>query len=193
MTAKETLTEWLEKGDTEQVLKGLSVVCKRWGHKDLASDISFQSGRFRELKTQQNRNTISQAEFQLEAAKIRQAILSLIQTFPEHWSDEGLTEIPSNIINTKNNKLVKLATVLIGLIVLLMLIAKCSGISVRNIFGKDKLENHNANTPNTINNGNSTTGNNSPIITTQGDVYYSPSEGATPKASPKKDSSIINQ
>jgi hypothetical protein len=74
MSAKETLTKWIETGDTQRVLDGLMIVCKKWGHKDLATNINFQTGRYKTLQDQQAKQLISQADFQLESAKLRQAL-----------------------------------------------------------------------------------------------------------------------
>lgn len=96
MTAKETLISWLEAGYFEEVFEGLTVVQKKWGHKDLAADISFQTGRYNTLKDQQSRQTISQSDFQVELAKIREALYDLLNKFSDHWTSEGLEDIALN-------------------------------------------------------------------------------------------------
>lgn len=131
MNAKETLTSWLETGDTQRVLKGLAFVCKKGNDKDIASNISFQSGRYKELQDQQNKNTISQSEYQLESAKIRAALLRLIESLPEYWSDEDLDTIVSNIQLGSKLNIKILTAITISAIIILTIIVKFTGSNAK--------------------------------------------------------------
>lgn len=132
--ARETLTTWLESGDTQRVLTGLMVVCKKWGHKDLASDITFQASRYNELKDQQAKQIISLSDFQLESAKLRQALIELISDLADHWTSEGLENIPAtNNLHISSVNWKKRIALIAGAIAFLGGLAEFSGYSVRDI------------------------------------------------------------
>lgn len=133
--ARETLTTWLESGDTQRVLTGLMVVCKKWGHKDLASAITFQASRYNELKDQQAKQIISLSDFQLESAKLRQALIELISDLADHWTSEGLENIPAtNNLHISSVNWKKRIALTAGAIAFLGGLAEFSGYSIRDIF-----------------------------------------------------------
>lgn len=94
MNAKETLTEWLADGDLERVVAGLRIVCKRWGDKDLANDINFQSGRYKNLNSNHLKGLISHSDYSIELAKIRQSLHAIVDNLAAHWTADGLETIP---------------------------------------------------------------------------------------------------
>ncbi|MBK7936625.1 MAG: hypothetical protein IPJ82_05835 [Lewinellaceae bacterium] len=94
MNAKETLTEWLAEGDLERVVSGLRIVCKKWGDKDLAAAINFQSGRHNDLKNSHLKGLVSHADYSIELAKIRQSLSGMVGNLAEHWTAEGLETVP---------------------------------------------------------------------------------------------------
>lgn len=96
MNAKETLTEWLAEGDLERVITGLHIICKRSGHKDLAGDINYQSGRYKKLKNDHLKGLVSYSEYSIELAKIRQSLHEIVDSLAEHWTSDGLeTALPT--------------------------------------------------------------------------------------------------
>lgn len=94
MNAKETLTEWLAEGDLERVVAGLRIVCKKWGDKDLAAAINFQSGRYNDLKNSHLKGLVSHADYSIELAKIRQSLSGMVGSLAEQWTAEGLETVP---------------------------------------------------------------------------------------------------
>jgi hypothetical protein len=135
MNAKEILNSWIESGDTERVLLGLSIVCKRWGHKDLSSDITFQTGRYKTLKDQQSKQIISQVDYQLESAKLRQALIDLIRDFPDHWTNEGLETIQQDThLSSGGTNWRKWVVIAAGAVAFGGVVAEFSGYPIRDIF-----------------------------------------------------------
>lgn len=94
MNAKETLTEWLADGDLERVIAGLRMLCKNWDDPTLTGDINFQSGRYQDLKNNHLQGLVSQADYQLEMAKIRRSLQETVHHLASHWPADGLEEIP---------------------------------------------------------------------------------------------------
>lgn len=94
MNAKETITEWLADGDLERVIAGLRIVSKKWGDKDLAGDINFQSGRYKGLKDNFLKGLVSRSDYSIEEAKTRQSLQNIIGKLAEHWTAEGLEAVP---------------------------------------------------------------------------------------------------
>ncbi len=137
MNLKEILISWLEAGDTPRVLSGLSVVRKRWTNKDFAFDISFQSGRYQDLQAQQAKGVISQAEYQLESAKIRQVLIEIINTFPDHWTSEGLEDIPSTKNLFSGTTWKKWPAIVTVIIIFSGLLLQFTGYPLHNIFQKN--------------------------------------------------------
>lgn len=104
MNAKETLTEWLADGDLERVIDGLRVVCKKWGDKDLAGEINFQSARYKDLKNNQLKGVVSYSDHSVELAKIRQALYEIVDGLAEHWTAEGLETVSLTPSPTPSNR-----------------------------------------------------------------------------------------
>ena len=98
MNAKETLTEWLAEGDLERVLAGLRIICKKWGDNDLALSVNFQSGRYIGLKNSHLKGLVTYANYSIELAIIREALLDLVGEMTEDWTAEGLETVPKTRI-----------------------------------------------------------------------------------------------
>jgi len=179
MNAKETLTTWLEAGDTKRVLEGLSMLSKKSGDQDLSSNISFQLGRYHDLQTHQAKGVISHAEYQLESAKIRASLIAFIGILPDHWTSEALdltTQI--HAISLRRNWK-KWKVIVAGVSVCTLIVILFSGGNLQSFFSKPvksamPVDTQNVNRQPAIKQNSN--GDGSHNIVTQGDVIIGNSE-----------------
>ncbi len=97
MNAKQTLSQWLTDGDLERTLNGLLLIQKKWRVKSMGNhefDTSFQLSRFNTLKTSHSKGTISQADYLMELARIRETTTETVHWLPEDYWLEELTNVP---------------------------------------------------------------------------------------------------
>lgn len=97
MNAKQTLSQWLTDGDLERTLHGLFLIQKKWRVKSMGNhefDASFQLGRFNTLKTSHSKGTISQADYSMELARIRETTVETVHWLPEDFWIEELAGVP---------------------------------------------------------------------------------------------------
>jgi len=99
MNAKKTLSHWIAGGDLERAMHGLELVQDKQGMKQ-DDDFVLQKSRYNALKSSLLHGTISQADYLLELAKIRQAVLDMVNHLAEHWSAEGLETIPPSEVKS---------------------------------------------------------------------------------------------
>ncbi len=183
MTAKQILLRWLAEDDFQRVLQGLFLLADKHKDEQLRNDATFQSGRLKALEKQKRNGAISQEEDHLQTAKIREALLQIVQELPDGWLLDEMDHPPvfhaaSSKINWK-----KYAAYFAGSVALLAGVAEMSGYSVRDIFPKKET----TEIPGEIQPPGpkaSTTGDNSPaVITRDGDVNINYGD-----TKPKKDS-----
>ena len=183
MPAKQILLNWLAGDDLKKVFQGLFFLADKYNDEQLRDDATFQSGRLKALEKQRINGTISQEEDYLQTAKIRQAILQIVQALPDDWILDGMDRpLVSHSFSSKINWK-KYVAYFAAAIVILAGIAKLSGYSVRDIFQK----NNTTEIPPEMKPPApkaSTTGDNSPaVITDEGDVNINYGE-----PEPQKDS-----
>ncbi|HPH22091.1 MAG TPA: hypothetical protein PLE32_25045 [Haliscomenobacter sp.] len=183
MTAKQTLLNWLSKDDFKSILKGLHHLADRYNDEQVRNDATFQSGRLEALEKQRTKDIISLADDHLEAAKIRQALLQIINELPDDWAVEGMESISTTFMIGSKSNWKKYAAYIAAFVALFAGIAEMTGYSVRDIFQKkDTTEIPGEALPPASKT--STTGDNSPaVITHDGDVHINYGE-----TQPKKDS-----
>lgn len=148
MNAKQTLSQWLTDGDLERTLNGLFLIQKKWRVKSMGNhefDASFQLGRFNTLKASHSKGTISQADYSLELARIRETTMETVHWLPEDfWLEELASLQPSEAINvgvTRSHSDItprrwkQWAIILGGILAALGAAAEFSGYSVRDFLG----------------------------------------------------------
>ncbi|MCA0237934.1 MAG: carboxypeptidase-like regulatory domain-containing protein [Bacteroidetes bacterium] len=96
MNAKQTLLNWLASGDIDRVLRGIDFVNDREGIK--SDDVLVtQTSRFHMLQSSKAKGIVSDAEFLVELARIREAVLILVNGLGDHWDAVGLESVqPGN-------------------------------------------------------------------------------------------------
>ncbi|MDX1907394.1 MAG: hypothetical protein SF053_10205 [Bacteroidia bacterium] len=141
MTAKSTLLGWIAEEKLSQVLQGLLGLAEKYKDDELLRDATFQSGRLKALEKKRLDGILSSEEGNLETAKIRQALLHIVQVIPDDWVSEGMeNQSATPVVPTKTNWK-KYAAYIAAAIALLAGIAEFSGYSLRDIFGKkEKIE-----------------------------------------------------
>lgn len=183
MSAKQILLNRLAEDDLKKVFEGFFFLADKYKDEQLRDNATFQSGRLKALEKQRINGTISQEEDYLQTAKIRQAILQIVQALPEDWTLDGMDRpLDSHSFLSKINWK-KYVAYFAAAIVILAGIAELSGYSLGAIFQK----NDTTEIPSEIKPPApkaSTKGDNSPaVITDEGDVNINYGE---PK--PKEDS-----
>ena len=186
MAIKSIFLNWLANDDLKKVFQGLFSLAEKYKDEQLHINTSFQSGRLKALEEKRIKNLISLNDEHIETAKIRNALMSIIQNLPDDWTLEERENMSIASASQFKSKWKKYAAYFAAAIALLAGIAELSGYNLRDIFQK----NGNTATPNQIQPSTpkaSTTGENSPaIITDEGNVNINYGE-----SKPKNDS--INQ
>ncbi len=130
MSAKQILLKWLNQDEISKILKGLLFLAETYKDEQLRNHTNFLSGHFNALKKQKIYNTLINEEQQLQAAKIRKALLKIIKEIPEHWTLNGFKGVPtSSKINWKHY-----AASVTAVVALLAGIAQLSGFSIKDLF-----------------------------------------------------------
>jgi len=169
----------------KRVLNGLHQLADRYKDEQLRNDVTFQSGRLKALEGQRIRNIISSDDDHLHTAKIRQALLQIINDLPNDWTAERIESNSASFPAGSKIKWKKYAAYLAAAIALLAGIAEFSRYSLSDFFEEKKTTEQPAITSPPSDKA-STSGDNSPaVITDEGDVNINYGE---PK--PKKDSTI---
>lgn len=96
MTAKQTLLDSLRQNRLEKILDGLSQLADTYKDKQLQGDAAFQSSRLKAVQQKIARNTISRQDEELEMAKIRVALLELINDLPDSWPAKQIEASPAS-------------------------------------------------------------------------------------------------
>lgn len=188
MTAKQILLKWLAKDDLQKVVPALFFLADKYKEEQLRNQATSQSRRLKALEKEKISGTLSHEEDHLQAAKIGQALLQIIQDFPDDWTLDGMEDAPISSAASPKVNWKKYAVYAAGLVALLAGIAELTGYSVRDLFQKKEPSEIPAELPPPAPNV-STTGDNSPaVITNDGDVNINYGE---PK--PKKDSTDTTQ
>jgi uncharacterized protein YcgL (UPF0745 family) len=97
MTAKPILLNWIAEDDLKKVFQGLLFLAKKHEDEQILNNATFQSGRLKALDKEKINDTISHEEYYLQSAKIRQALLQIIQELPENWTLAGAKDISSTL------------------------------------------------------------------------------------------------
>lgn len=188
MIAKQILFKWLAEDDLQKTFQGLFFLANKYKDEQLQNNATFQSGRLKALEKHKINGTLSHEEDHLQSAKIRQALLQIIQGLPDNWILVGMKDAPVSLAASSKINWKKYAAYVAALVALLAGIAELTEHSVRDIFQKKDTTEIPAETHPTAPNA-STTGDNSPaVITNDGDVDINYGE---PK--PKKDSTGTKQ
>jgi len=183
MASKPTFFNWLAEDDLQKVFQGLFFLAYKYKNEQLRSDATLQSGRFKGLEKQRLNSTISQEEVHLQGARIRQALLQIIQNLSDDWTLEGMGNTPVYAASLSNANWKKYAAYFVAAIALLAAIAELSGYSLKDVFTKNDTTEIPAAIQPPAPKAN-TTGDNSPaIITDDGDVNINYGD-----IKPKKDS-----
>lgn len=170
MSAKQILLDWLAQDHLKKVLQGLFSLADTYQDEQLRNSATFQSSRLKALENQWLTGTISQEENNLQAARIREALVSLINDLPDDWALEGVGSAPVYFAASSKRHWKKYLAYFATAVAVLAGVAELSGYSVRDLFKqKETIEQPVETSPPTPNV--STTGNNSPaVITNDGDV-----------------------
>ncbi|GEM_PF-2180945 len=188
MASKPALLNWLAEDDLQKVFQGLFSLAYKYKNEQLRSDATLQSGRFKGLEKQRLNSTISQEEDHLQRAKIRQALLQIIQNLSDDWTLEGMGNTPVSAASLSNANWKKYAAYFVAAIALLAGIAELSGYSLRDYLKKNDTTEIPAEIQPPAPKA-STTGDQSPaIITDDGDVNINYGDSKS-----KKDSTHITQ
>lgn len=134
MIAKQTLLDWLAADDLQKVFKALFGLAEKYKNEQLRNDATFQSGRLKALERQRTNGIISSEDDHLEAAKIRQALVQIIQGMPDEWALKEMENVA--VISTVSSKInwKKYAAYVTALVALLGGIAEFSGYNLRDLF-----------------------------------------------------------
>ena len=181
MITKQTLQNWLAKDDLKSVLNGLYTLAKKYDNEQILGDVIIQSGRIQSLEDKRKAGTISLNDDHIESAKIRQALLCILNELPEDWSEMDVRTYRSITKTDLISNWKKLITIFIAGIALLIIIVKISGYNLEAILErKDKIEFPTEQIKKRTKV--STTGNKSPAIQTRdGDVNINYGENETKK------------
>jgi hypothetical protein len=103
MNAKSTLAQWLANGDLDRTLRGLEWLQSQ--HRTaLDTDLVLQQSRFQWLQQQHNQGVVSEEHYRTELARIRVAMLAILENVPDDWPSAGLEEVrPAAALPTKSN------------------------------------------------------------------------------------------
>ena len=102
----------------------------------LRNHATFQSGRWKALEKQKRNGTLSNEEEHLQTAKIREALLHILQDLPGEWASDGLENIYTSLDLPSMRNWKKYAAYITAAIALLAGIAEFSGDSLRDMFGQ---------------------------------------------------------
>ena len=183
MTAKQILLKWLAKDDLQKVVPALFFLANHYKEEQLHNQATLQSGRLKALEKEKIDGTLSHEEEHLQTAKIRQALLQIIQGLPDDWTLDGMEDAPGSLAAPPKVTWKKYAAYIVAFVAFLAGIAEFTGYSVRDLFQKKEptetpAEKHPP-APSV-----STSGGNSPaIITDDGDVNINYGETQSKKDS----------
>jgi hypothetical protein len=83
MSAKQTLQNWLSKGENGRVLDVLPKLAQTWGDKYFINEVIQQAGRYNGLIKEKNKGLIDEKHHTLQLNNIRIALLDLINRLPD--------------------------------------------------------------------------------------------------------------
>ncbi len=84
MSYKKQLVKHLILGNTEAVLKSLTVLADQLGNNILMNDIVNQYMRFQQLHLEYQAEKITDKDFSFRLKKINQTLILLIEQLPDH-------------------------------------------------------------------------------------------------------------
>lgn len=180
MSAKKILLDRIAQDDLPKALKELMFLADKYKDDQVRNDATFQSGRLKALEKQKINGILSHEEEHLQSAKIREALLQIIQDLPDDWTLDGSDNIFASVGTSAQRNWKKYTVSFAAIVAVLAGIAELSGYSIRDFF-KEKEPIEQAARPSPPTPSISTSGDNSPaIITDDGDVNINFGE-ATPK------------
>jgi hypothetical protein len=94
MNVRSLLLQWFSEGDLQRVLAGLDLLCQHHADPRRREDVLLLSNRLRHQQAQQRKGTISQADYNLEHARLSEALMDLVQQLPTDWPAEPLAQVP---------------------------------------------------------------------------------------------------
>ena len=186
MSAKKILINYVAIDELEKVLQGLFFLAKKYGDERLLHSTTMQSGRLKALGLEKRNGILSHAEEALQSAKIRDALLHIINDLPDDWTMAGMENesVPSSSVS--NTKWKKYAAYIAGVVAVLAGVAEMSGYNLRDIF-KNNQKTEIPLKPSQPKQSATTSGDKSPaVITNDGDVNISYGETQLPKDTTKK-------
>jgi hypothetical protein len=84
MPTKTTLREWIANGEWKRLFKALQAIAEQLNDTDFLNSVFHQTGRFSSIQKNLNDGIIDQPYYNMELAKIRLAVLNLIDNIPDH-------------------------------------------------------------------------------------------------------------
>lgn len=97
MSTKQTLRQWIAEGELEQVIQSLQQIANQLGNTNFINDVTHQAGRYASLKKKEQQNIIDERDAGIELAKIRQALLDLINKVPDNTTLQHSTVTPTPV------------------------------------------------------------------------------------------------
>jgi len=136
ITAQAILLQWLSDGDLRRVLTGLQLLARETNDDTLTGDATSLSGRHHHLLADRRRDVIGQADYQLELAKIRQALLEVVQALPNDLPAGTLADIPPTAdgVLPKAISWKKIGAGIVALLAILASVAEFTGVSLKDVF-----------------------------------------------------------
>ena len=185
MPAKKALLHYLAEDDLQKVIESLFPLAVRYKDKQLLNNATIQSARLKNIEKQTINGALSHEEEQKQFAKIRVALLTIVQGLPDNWIIDETKSSPVAFEVSPKMLWKKYAVYVAALVVF---IAGIVALNLINIFKKSDT----TKTPIEIRLPDpnlSTSGDNSPaIITNSGDVTINYGEPV-----PQKDSTITTK
>jgi Effector-associated domain 11 len=137
MNAKSILAQWLADGDLDRTLRGLEWLQNRH-HPALNTELVLQKGRFQSLQNDRDRDIVAEEHYRIELARIRMALLTMLENVPENWPPTGLENVRPTVGSTRGRSFnfKKWIAIAAGAMAFLAAVAEFSGYSLRDFFEK---------------------------------------------------------
>lgn len=134
MSAKQILLHHLAQDDLPKVLKGLMFLADKYKDEQVRNNATFQSGRLKALEKQIISGTLSQEEEHLQSAKIREAILHIIQGLPDDWTLGGMENAPASFNSSSKRNWKKYAAIIVIILLIVAVILELLGYKISGLF-----------------------------------------------------------
>lgn len=129
------LLKLIGKDELDKVFKVLMDSEKVTENNVLLEEVVQLSARYKYLKTQENQNTISYSDFQLEISKIRKVLIGIVQSIDN--KEATTNPIPSKILTSSNSNSLPKWAIILGIV----LIGAIGVFGLKSFFlGSDRIE-----------------------------------------------------